>query len=164
MSVRRKNVFRKAMSKAKRGSKRAVIEVINVGIIPIRLTGAMVRVTGERIEDRGERRTTIGEPIGDRKMVWRGRAYKLIGKPIVGTGKLVSYPVLVWDDHKNNIKGRMDLEARMDGSGWRNAVVTKDEKFMPKGLSPNAMTFVPSNKNAVTEVEATRILMQDEKE
>ena len=162
MSVRKKSTMRKFASKIKRGSKRTVIAVTSIPLLPVRIVGGSVKSVGESLTGKGDRRITVGEPLSDKKMIWRGRAYKMVGGTINFVGDTVSYPVLIFDDHTNNIKARMDLEARMDGVGWQSAVaVGGSEEYLPQGATGQAMTFIPKNDQAVSETKALRELEKD---
>ena len=87
MSVRKKSTFRKFSSKVKRGGKRTVIAITSLPFMPIRLTGNLIKVVGENIEGSGEQKIYVGKPMGENMMVWKGRAYKLVGGSINMVGK-----------------------------------------------------------------------------
>jgi len=164
MSVRKKGTFRKFASKLKRGGKRSVIKIAGVSLIPIRLIGGTVKIVGESVHGRGERAVNVGRPLGKHRLIWRGRAYKLVGNGISFMGNTISYPVLIFDDHTNNVKARMDLEARMDGFGWQTATVVRGDEFMPQGATGRALSFIPKNDHAISETKAIRMLQQDDSE
>lgn len=162
MSVRKKSTMRRFASKMKRGGKRTVIAITGVPLIPIRLVGGSIKMVGEGFQSKGDRRDTVGEPLKNRGMIWRGRAYKLVGGTINLIGDTISYPVLIFDDHTNNIKARMDMEARMDGSGWQSAIVVRGEEYMPQGATGQALSFVPASKDAISETDMIRLMQDDD--
>ncbi|OLS21810.1 MAG: hypothetical protein HeimC2_32210 [Candidatus Heimdallarchaeota archaeon LC_2] len=142
MTVRRQSSYKKMFSRGKRAVKKTSLRAVDVGVLPLKVSGQLIKFTGEKIKGRFK------------GTVWRGRATRIVGGSIERVGKTMSFPIIVWEDHARNERERLNIESRMQKIGW-------GEITNIQSIPENSVAFIPNREEHTSQDEAIEEVLYD---